>query len=148
MPLAKAARIDPQQVNFVLCDGGGELLPALLDSKIAFVASGLGEFLDQVDSGPVRALAATSERPVEALKEMPTLKSAGVDMTIADWRGIDAPPEVSDGKKQTWIDALTQLHNSAEWKVELTKRRWSDAFNTCDEFGPSLTDHDNAVATT
>ena len=51
MQLAKAVGIDPKQVSYVSYDGGGELLPALLGNKIAFGASGFGEFLDQVEAG-------------------------------------------------------------------------------------------------
>jgi putative tricarboxylic transport membrane protein len=54
MQLAQAVGIDPKAVSFVSYDGGGELLPALLGSKIAFGASGFGEFLDQVEAGDVR----------------------------------------------------------------------------------------------
>ena len=146
MQLAQAVGINPKDVNFVSYDGGGELLPALLGSKIAFGASGFGEFLDQVQSGQVRVLAVTSEKPVEALKDVPTLKSSGIDLVFTNWRGIVAPPEISAEDKLVWIDALTKMHDSAEWKAELTKHGWTDAFVTGDEFGTFLTDQDKAVA--
>jgi putative tricarboxylic transport membrane protein len=146
MQLAKTVGIDPKQVNYVAYDGGGELLPALLGSKIAFGASGFGEFQDQVESGQVRVLAVTSEQPIEALKDVPTLKSSGIDLVFTNWRGIVAPPEISAADKQVWIDALTKMHDSAEWKAELTKRGWTDAFVTGDAFGTFLTEQDKAVA--
>ena len=92
MQLAKAVGIDPKQVSFVSYDGGGELLPALLGNKIAFGASGFGEFLDHVEAGDVRVLAVTSEQPVEALKDVKTLKQQGIDLVFTNWRGIVAPP--------------------------------------------------------
>ncbi|WP_406040408.1 tripartite tricarboxylate transporter substrate binding protein [Micromonospora sp. NBC_00898] len=146
MQLAKTVGIDPKQVNFVSYDGGGELLPAVLGGKVAFGASGFGEFLDQVEAGQIRVLAVTSEAPIEALKEVPTLKSAGIDLVFTNWRGIVAPPGISDADKKVWIDALTKMHDSAEWKAELTKRGWTDAFVTGDEFGTFLTEQDKAVA--
>ncbi|TWD84642.1 putative tricarboxylic transport membrane protein [Kribbella amoyensis] len=146
MQLAQAVGIDPKQVNFVSYDGGGELLPALLGSKIAFGASGFGEFLDQVESGQVRVLAVTSEQPIEALKDVPTLKGSGIDLVFTNWRGIVAPPEISAEDKQVWIDALTKMHESKEWKAELVKHGWTDAFVTGDEFGTFLADQDKRVA--
>jgi len=146
MQLAQAVGINPKDVNFVSYDGGGELLPALLGSKIAFGASGFGEFLDQVESGQVRVLAVTSEKPIDALKDVPTLKDSGIDLVFTNWRGIVAPPEISDADKKVWIDALTKMHDSAEWKAELTKHGWTDAFVTGDAFGKFLTDQDKAVA--
>jgi putative tricarboxylic transport membrane protein len=38
------------------------------------------------------------------------------------------------------------MHDSAGWKAELTKRGWTDAFVTGDEFGAFLTAQDQAVA--
>ncbi|MFC0623076.1 Bug family tripartite tricarboxylate transporter substrate binding protein [Kribbella deserti] len=146
MRLAQAVGIEPKQVNYVSYDGGGELLPALLGSKIAFGASGFGEFSDQVENKSVRVLAVTSEKPVEALKDVPTLKSAGIDLVFTNWRGIVAPPEISDADKLVWIDALTKMHDSEGWKAELAKRGWTDAFMTGDDFGAFLTEQDKAVA--
>ncbi|SCG76560.1 putative tricarboxylic transport membrane protein [Micromonospora echinaurantiaca] len=146
MQLAKTVGIDPRQVNFVSYDGGGELLPAVLGGKVAFGASGFGEFLDQVEAGQIRVLAVTSEGPIEALKDVPTLKASGVDLVFTNWRGIVAPPGISDADKKVWIDALTKMHESEEWKAELKKRGWTDAFVTGDEFATFLTEQDKAVA--
>src|SRR4029450_12158556 len=57
MQLAQAVGINPKDVNFVSYDGGGDLLPAVLGNKVAFGASGYGEFLDQVEAGEIRVLA-------------------------------------------------------------------------------------------
>ena len=91
MQLAQAVGIDPKAVSFVSYDGGGELLPALLGSKIAFGASGFGEFLDQVEAGDVRVLAVTSAERVDALKDVPTLKESGIDLEFTNWRGRAGP---------------------------------------------------------
>jgi putative tricarboxylic transport membrane protein len=146
MQLAKAVGIKPTDVNYVSYDGGGELLPALLGNKIAFGASGFGEFLDQVEAGQVRVLAVSSEKPVDALKDAPTLKDSGIDLVFTNWRGIVAPPGITDEQKQTWIDALTKMHGSDKWKAQLEKNGWVDAFQTGDEFGSYLTEQDKAVA--
>ena len=147
MRLAKAVGIDPKDVSYVSYDGGGELLPALLGNKIAFGASGFGEFLDQVEAGDVRVLAVTSEEPVAALKEVPTLKSSGIDMVFTNWRGVVAPPGISEEDKQVWINAYTKMHDSQAWKDEMAKRGWTDAFATGDEFGTFLKEQDAEVAT-
>ena len=146
MQLAKAVGIDPKDVSYVTYDGGGELLPALLGNKIAFGASGFGEFLGQVEAGDVRILAITSEKPVDVLKDVPTLKDKGIDLVFTNWRGIVAPPGISDADKQVWVDALTKMHNSQAWKDEEKKRGWTDAFQTGDEFSTFLKEQDTSVA--
>lgn len=146
MQLAQTVGIDPKEVSYVSYDGGGELLPALLGNKIAFGASGFGEFLDQVEAGDVRVLAVTSEEPIEALKDVPTLKDEGIDLVFTNWRGIVAPPGISDEDRQAWVDVLTRMHDSQGWKDEMAKRGWTDAFLAGDEFGAFLKEQDTAVA--
>ncbi|MCU1538626.1 MAG: hypothetical protein JWP82_2977, partial [Humibacillus sp.] len=91
MQLAKAVGIDPKTVSYIGFDGGGELLPALIGNKISFGASGFGEFLDQVKAGQVKVLAVTSEKRIDALPDVPTLKESGIDLVFTNWRGIVAP---------------------------------------------------------
>ena len=146
MQLAKAAGIDPTKVSYISYDGGGELLPAILGNKIAFGASGFGEFLEQVKSGSIRVLAVTSDKRIDALPDVPTVKESGIDFTFTNWRGIVAPPEISAADKQVWVDALTKMHGSDAWKAELEKRGWTDAFETGDQFGTFLKAQDQAVA--
>ena len=146
MQLAKAVGIDPTTVSYVTYDGGGELLPALLGNKIAFGASGFGEFLDQVEAGDVRVLAVTSAERIDALKDVPTLKESGIDLEFTNWRGVVAPPGISDADKTVWVDAFTKMHASAGWKAELEKRGWVDSFQTGDEFGTFLKEQDTEVA--
>jgi putative tricarboxylic transport membrane protein len=146
MQLAKTVGIDPKQVNFVSYDGGGELLPALLGNKIAFGASGFGEFLEQVEKGDVRVLAVTSEAPIPALKDAPTLKSKGIDLVFTNWRGVVAPPGIPAADKAALVNAFTAMHDSQAWKDEMAKKGWTDAFQTGDEFGSFLKQQDQAVA--
>jgi putative tricarboxylic transport membrane protein len=146
MQLAKAVGIEPKKVNYVGYDGGGELLPAILGDKVAFGASGFGEFLDQIEAGQVRVLAVTSEKPIDAVKDAPTLKDSGIDLVFTNWRGIVAPPGITDAQKKTWIDSVTSMHDSQQWKAQLTKRGWTDAFVTGDEFGSYVKEQDQSVA--
>jgi putative tricarboxylic transport membrane protein len=146
MQLAKTVGIDPKQVNYVSYDGGGELLPAILGGKVAFGASGFGEFLDQVEAGQVRVLAVTSAKRMDVLGDVPTLKESDIDLVFTNWRGIVAPPGISDADKQVWVDVLTKMHDTKDWKDQLTKHGWSDAFVTGGDFAAFLKDQDQAVA--
>ncbi len=147
MQLAQTVGIDPKQVNFIAYDGGGDLLPALLGGKIAFGASGFGEFLDQVEAGEVRVLAISGAEKVDAV-DAPTLKESGIDLVFTNWRGVVAPPEISDADKTALVNAFTKMHASEEWKEVLKKNGWTDAFLPADQFGPFLTEQTTAVQDT
>ncbi|SEP80534.1 Bug family tripartite tricarboxylate transporter substrate binding protein [Microlunatus flavus] len=138
MQLAQAVGIEPKQVNYVAYDGGGDLLPALLGGKVAFGASGFSEFLDQVEAGEVRVLAISGPARVDAI-DAPTLKESGIDLEFTNWRGIVAPPGISDADKAALAKAVDTMHASQEWKDVLTKNGWTDAYLPADQFGPFLT---------
>ncbi|MCK6210835.1 tripartite tricarboxylate transporter substrate binding protein [Georgenia sp. EYE_87] len=145
MQLAQAVGVDPAAVNFVSYDGGGDLLPAILGSKLDFATSGAGEFKDQIETGEIRVLAVSSEEPVEGI-DAPTLTEAGIDLVFTNWRGIVAPPEIEDADRDAWIAALEEMHASPEWEAALEKNGWTDAFITGDEYAEFLTEQDERVA--
>ncbi|HET9872611.1 MAG TPA: tripartite tricarboxylate transporter substrate binding protein [Propionibacteriaceae bacterium] len=144
MQLADTVGVDPKQVNFISYDGGGDLLPAILGGKVAFAASGYGEFLDQVEAGQVRVLATSGPSRVEAV-DAPTLKESGIDLEFTNWRGVVAPPGISDADKTALVSAVTAMHDSPEWKEVLTKNGWTDAFVTGDEYATFMTDQTKRV---
>jgi putative tricarboxylic transport membrane protein len=144
MQLADAVGIDPKSVNFVSYDGGGDLLPAILGNKLDFATSGPSEFLDQIESGQLRVLATTGEERLDTV-DAPTLKESGIDLVFTNWRGIVAPPGISDADRDAWIDALEQMHESAAWDKALTDNGWTDAFVTGDEFGTFMEEQDQRV---
>jgi putative tricarboxylic transport membrane protein len=145
MLLAKAVGVTPKDVNYVAYDGGGELLTGILGKKVAFAATGIGEVAEQAKAGDVKILAVTSANPVESV-EAPTLKSLGIDMEFTNWRGIVGPPGLSDAKKQEYIDLLTKMHDSPQWKETLQKQGWTDAFQTGDEFKTFMSAENTRVA--
>ena len=147
METAKAAGVDPTAVNYVSYDGGGDLLTALLGKKITVGTSGLGEFVDQIESGQLRVLAVSGSERVEDV-DAPTLTEAGIDLTFTNWRGILAPPGISDDARQALVKVLEEMHATQQWKEALVKNGWSDAFTTGPEFEQFLKDQDNRVSST
>ncbi|MEZ0359960.1 Bug family tripartite tricarboxylate transporter substrate binding protein [Mycobacterium sp. SA01] len=147
MEVAKKVGVDPKQVNFITYDGGGDLLTALLGKKITVGTSSPGELIDQIEAGQLRVLAVSSEQRVEGI-DAPTLKEAGIDLTFANWRGVLAPPGISDSAKNDMVKALEEMHGTTEWKEALVKNGWTDAFVTGAQFEQFLKDQDNRVAST
>ncbi|MGO4455170.1 Bug family tripartite tricarboxylate transporter substrate binding protein [Arthrobacter sp. RAF14] len=145
MQLAQAVGIEPKKVNFVSFDGGGDLLPAILGNKLGFAASGAGEYLDQIKSGEIRVLAVSGAQRLDGV-DAPTFKESGIDLEFTNWRGIVAPPGISDADRDRVIAALTKMHGTDEWKAALKTHGWTDAFITGDEFGTFLKDQDQRVA--
>lgn len=144
MLMARAAGIAPKKVNYVPFDGGGELLASILGKKVAFGVSGVGEYLDQIKSGELRLLATTGPERVKGL-DGPTLKESGYDVNFTNWRGIVAPPGLSDAERKKLTGLVRKLHDSPQWRKSLKTNRWDDAFLTGDKFGDFLAAQDKSV---
>ena len=150
MQLAKALDIDPKDVTYVPYDGGGPLTSALLGNKIQVGFSGLGEFEGQIAAGELRALAVSGEERLDgkSVKDIPTLTESDIDLVFTNWRGVFAPPGISEERRDELIGYLEEMHDSPEWQQALEDNSWIDTFRTGDEFDVFLEEQDARVAST
>jgi putative tricarboxylic transport membrane protein len=147
MQLAAALDIEPKDVNYISYDGGGPLTSALLGSKIDVGTSGLSEFEGQIADGSLRVLATSGAEPLPTVKA-PTLQAAGIDLVFTNWRGVFAPPGISDQARAELTGLLTEMHASAAWQEQLKTNGWIDAYATGAEFESFLAEQENRVETT
>ncbi|MFC4007837.1 Bug family tripartite tricarboxylate transporter substrate binding protein [Nonomuraea purpurea] len=135
--MAKAAGVDPKQVNYIAHSGGGEALNELLGNKVSAGVSGVAEFAEHVKSGKLRALGVTSAERIPGL-DAPTLKEGGLNVELANWRGFVAPGGLSDADKKALTDLVTKMHASQPWKDAVAKNGWIDSFQTGQQFSDYL----------
>ncbi len=147
MQLAQTIGIDPNDVNYIAYDGGGPLTTALLGEKIDVGMSGLGEFQGQIDSGELRVLAVSGAERLETV-DAPTLQEEGVDLEFLNWRGVLAPPGISEEARQDLVDLLTEMHDTPEWEDALERNGWIDNFMVGEEFEEFLIEQNNRVEST
>lgn len=147
MQLAQTVGIDPKQVKYIVYDGGGPLTSALLGQKIDVGTAGPSEFEGQLADGSLRALAVSGEERLPTV-DAPTLKESGIDMTFVNWRGILAPPGISDEARDRLIEMFTEMHASKGWKDAVKRNGWIDSFATGEEFKTFLVEQDNRVEST
>ncbi|MBC2933325.1 tripartite tricarboxylate transporter substrate binding protein [Nocardioides sp. zg-1228] len=150
MQLAGAVDVDPRELRYVAYDGGGPLTSALLGNKIDVGFSGVGEFVGQLSSGELRLLAVSGEERLdgEGISEAPTLTESGIDLVFTNWRGVFAPPGISEERRQDLIADLEAMHATPEWQRALEENGWIDEFKTGDDFATFLREQDERVATT
>ena len=89
---------------------------------------------------PARSASTPSTRP--------TLTEEGVDLVFTNWRGVLAPPGISDEQRDYLVDIFTEMHDTAEWRDALARNGWTDNFATGEEFEDFLVEQDNRVADT
>jgi len=135
--IAKAAGVDPTLVNYIAYSGGGEALAAILGGQVTVGVSGLGEFESQIAAGTLRLLAVSGAERVEGV-EAPTLKEAGIDVALENWRMVAAGPDLSPEQKAAITADVEKLAQSEAWKQELETRGWDDRYLAGPEFDAAL----------
>jgi len=135
--LAKAAGVDPTQINYIAYSGGGEALAAILGNQVTAGVSSLGEFVSQVESGTLRLLAVSSAERIEGV-DAPTLKEAGLDVVLQNWRMVAAAPGLSDEQKAAVSADIEAMVKSASWQEQLATKGWADTYLAGPEFDAQL----------
>nr|WP_314142872.1 tripartite tricarboxylate transporter substrate-binding protein [uncultured Rhodococcus sp.] len=135
--LAQEADIDPAAINYIAYSGGGEVLTSLLSNTVGVAVSGFNDFRDQIEAGNVRALAVASPEPLEGF-DVDTFIEQGYDVDLVNWRGIVAPPGISDEDRQTLIDIVSEMVETEQWATAVERNRWKESVLTGAEFGEFL----------
>jgi putative tricarboxylic transport membrane protein len=144
--IAKAAGVDPTKINYIAYSGGGEALAAILGSQVTAGISGLGEFKAQADAGALRILAVTSDERIPGV-DAPTLKEAGLDVVLQNWRMVAAAPGISAEQKAAITADIEKMVNSDAWKAALETKGWANTYLAGDAFQAQL-DADIAATST
>lgn len=142
--IAKAAGVDPSGINYIAASGGGEALDAILSGAVTVGVSGASEFADQVAAGQMRYLAISAAEPVPGI-DAPTIVASGLDVTLANWRGIVAPPDLTPEQTAAIVEFVTDVRNSATWQATLKEKNWTDFFQAGDEFASFLGEQQTTV---
>ncbi|NGN45160.1 tripartite tricarboxylate transporter substrate binding protein [Mesorhizobium sp. CGMCC 1.15528] len=129
----KAIGADVTKANYVAFSEKAQAMASMMENQVHAALSGYSEYAEQIRAGNLRALATTGELPLEGAG-VPTLKQIGIDVALTSWRGVFAPPEVSEEQVARLVGLITAVHDQPDWKQILKDRQWDDAFAT----GPDL----------
>jgi putative tricarboxylic transport membrane protein len=142
--IAKATGVDATKVNYVPFKGGGEAIAAIVGGHVTAGVSGIGEFSEQIKGGRMRALAVSSPSRVEGFH---TLKEQGIDVDLANWRGIFGAPGITTAQRDALIKIVHGATESASWKTTVEKLGWSPIYLAGDPFKKYLDEDTKRVAT-
>ncbi|MFC3686969.1 Bug family tripartite tricarboxylate transporter substrate binding protein [Aquipuribacter hungaricus] len=143
--LLQAGDVPVENLNYVPYSGGGESLAALLGGQVAAGISGVGEYSEQIEAGALRALATSGAEPVDSLTDVPTLTDEGYDVELSNWRGVVAPPGISDSGRERLLGLVEEVHASEQWQEQLETRGWEDTYLPGEEFETFLGEEQTRV---
>jgi putative tricarboxylic transport membrane protein len=143
---ALAQGVDPRQVRIVAFKAGGDLMIQLLGGHVPVISTGLSEAVEQVKAGQARFIAISAPQSVAEFAKVPTWRSMGVDVSILHWRGLFAPPGISDDVVRYWDQTLSKMVKSESWKKVLERHQWFDAYADSATFRRDLVQEEKTYA--
>jgi putative tricarboxylic transport membrane protein len=143
--IGKALGVPAKNLTYVAYAGGGPALAAILGGHVAAGISGFGEFGEQIKAGKLRALAISAGERQPGI-DVPTLKEQGIDVELFNWRGVFAPPGISDAERGKLVKLIETMANSASWKDQLKKRDWTPILLTGDAYAKYIADENERIA--
>jgi putative tricarboxylic transport membrane protein len=131
--IVQSAGVDPKQTNYVAFSGGGDSLAAIIGGQVTAGVGGASELIEQVKAGNLRALGISAPERVPGI-DVPTLKEQGVNVELGNWRGVAAPPKLSNEQRQAYLTLIDKVVKSPTWKAQLDSNGWSSAYLAGDAF--------------
>ncbi len=127
--MIKALGRNPREAAYVAFAGGGPANAAILGGQVVAGISGYSEFEEQIKAGKMIALATSGNRRIPGVN-VPTMTELGLNVTMANWRGVFAAPGISAAQREGLINFMTAVVKSDAWQKELETRKWTDVFMT------------------
>ena len=132
MALARAYKAlggDPKKLRTVAFKGSAESVVAVMGGHIDAMISAINNVVPHVQAGTMRALAVTSpQRLGGEFAKVPTLRDAGMDVSVTGWTIVMGPRGLSSAQLRYWEDALAKAAEHPEWKEYLAFNYWSPLF--------------------
>ncbi len=131
----KAIGGNARDLKVVAYKGSADAIPNLMGGHIDLVTTAAGNIAGHVAAGRLRVVGITSDKRFPgALADVPTWREQGVNVQFGAWRGIFAPKGLTSQQAAYWEGALKKATEAPEWKDDLEKNVWADAFLAGDAF--------------
>ena len=134
--IAKAAGVpNLNKIDYISFQDGGAVAQ-VLGGHVDLISTGLGDVVQLVKSGNLRALAQTADKRVGdgVIADIPTVKEQGIDATFENWRGLFGPKDMPENAVTFWNATLKQMVETSEWAQARQRNGWDDAYQNGEEF--------------
>ena len=119
--------------TYIPFKGGGDVAKNLAGQHVGSTVNNPSEAIGFLQAGRVRAIAAFTPERIDALKDVPTARELGHDLTYFMQRSIIAPPGISSDVQAFYEGVFRKVHESADWKKYTSEKALNRAFLTGNE---------------
>jgi putative tricarboxylic transport membrane protein len=123
-----ALGLNSKDLKYVVYDGGGECIPALMGHHIDISFSSTAEWTASIEAGQIKCVAVAADERVGGLfQDIPTFKEKGINFVWQNWRGLLGPIGMDPKAVKFWQDALAKMNDTQAWKDACKKLQYESA---------------------
>jgi putative tricarboxylic transport membrane protein len=94
----------------------------------------------------MRVLAVSGEETVDVGgTQAPPIKQEGYDVVLTNWRGIVAPPGLSDAERDKVVAFVDKVRATPSWKESVERFGWTEVAKPGSEFDAFLKSEEQRV---
>lgn len=141
MDLADKAGI---QITWVPFGGGSESVTNLLGDNVQVISTAPATVNQYVEAGKIRVLAVSGDQRVAQYKDTPTLKEAGYNIVMTQYRGFVAKKGLPADVKAKLVEAIQKATTDPGFKDYMTKNQEPNGWMSPEDFANyAMTDYQN-----
>jgi putative tricarboxylic transport membrane protein len=115
--------------QYVDVRSGGERIANLLGGHMHLYFAQPAEVSEHVRGGKVKIIAALTEKRIEGLPNVPTIKEQGIDVPIlTQVRGVLAPAAIPADARKYYEDLFLRLSKTDTWKKYIQENQLESAY--------------------
>lgn len=115
--------------------GGAKAAAALLGGHIEATSVTVGDMSSLLPTGKLRVLAIGGDKRDPFYPNVPTVKEAGVDLVMSNWRGVVAPKGLSKDRLAVLGKAFEKAVNDPKYVAFMKQKKLISVFKGPQEFG-------------
>lgn len=130
---AKEYGVDVENIDFLVYKSGGDLQTALLGGHVDVASTAVSEVKEQHQTGKLKMLAVTSDKPIEGIEDVPTWEDQGIDVVFPHWRGVMGPKDMTPEQREYWDTTMEKVVKSTRWQEIRKNNDWENFYKDSEE---------------
>jgi putative tricarboxylic transport membrane protein len=127
--VARAAGADARKLKTVVFKSSAESAVAALGGHVDVMVTSASLALPHVRAGALRIISLSApQRMSGALASAPTMKEAGIDAVVDNFRLMIAAGGIAPAQVAYWDDVMARLVQTEEWRKDLESRLWVNTY--------------------
>ncbi len=135
---------DPKKIKYVPSSGNLQAANAVSNGELGIATGSYTVLNELIAAKKIRTLGISSRYKVAGL-DIPTLIGQGLNVEFVNWRGVMAPPGLSDRQRSQLQRLFGRMVRSQTWLEQIKANKWINYYQGAEKFSGFLNEQYGTV---